>query len=166
MEKATLIRDGKNAFPLLFEEIKNAKETIFLRMFIWRNDAIGKKMAEAILEAADRGVKITIIKDRYGLTCEYMEEDCTSMFHPELSPQEMLWVRSLQFMYHPDLLGREHLREYNPLRDRILSHPNIRIQCDRILRDHSKLFLFDDRIPSAKSVSESDENGITGESQE
>jgi cardiolipin synthase len=164
MERVTLIKDGRNAFPLLMEEMKNAEKTVFLRMFIWRNDSIGKKMAEAILEAADRGVKVTIVKDRYGMTCEYMEEDCTSMFHPDMTLQEAVWVRSLQCMYHPELLGKEHLHEFNPLRERMRSHPNIDLRCDDLRRDHSKLFIFDQRIMVFGGVNiEDKENGADAE---
>ena len=72
MKPAELIIDGKNTFPLLFEEIERCEKTIYIRMFIWRNDAIGKELARRLLAAADRGVKIILIKDRYGLTCEYI----------------------------------------------------------------------------------------------
>ena len=167
MKPAELIIDGKNTFPLLFEEIERCEKTIYIRMFIWRNDAIGKELAERLLAAADRGVKIILIKDRYGLTCEYMEEDFTSMFHPTLTMQETLWVRTLQIMYHPDHIGGEHLNEKNPLRLAMMNQPNISLQCDHLLHDHTKLYIFDERIMIFGGVNVEDkENGFDREGRE
>ena len=164
MENRELIIDGKNAFPVLFEEIAKAQKSILIRMFIWRNDEIGKEMAKRILDAADRGVRVTIVKDRYGFTCEYMEEDLTSMFHPHLSWKEMIRVKSLELMYHPENIGKERFHQENSLRVRILTHPNIDVKSDALLYDHTKLYLFDERVMIFGGVNiEDKENGTDRE---
>ena len=71
--KTELLVDGKNAFPEIIRCIRKAHESIFINMFIWRNDTIGCTLAHELLAAADRGVKVTISKDRYGVICETCE---------------------------------------------------------------------------------------------
>ena len=63
--------------------MREARESIYINMFIWRDDVIGNTIARELLEAADRGVKVEIVKDRYGILCEYSEEDQSSFFHKD-----------------------------------------------------------------------------------
>ena len=141
-----LLRDGSEAFPEILSCIKQARKSIVINMFIWRGDQIGSAIAEAVLEAADRGVKIDIIKDRYGICCEYGEEDQTSMFHPVPTAYETAQIRTLEFLYNRDLFGKEITGIPNPLALRMRSHPNITVHSDTIRKDHSKFYLFDDEI--------------------
>ena len=115
-------------------------------MFIWRGDRIGSAIAEALLEAADRGVTVDITKDRYGIACEYGEEDQTSMFHPVPSAYETAQIRVLEFLYNRDLFGREITGAPNPLALRMCSHPNITVHSGTVRKDHSKFYIFDDEI--------------------
>lgn len=163
-ESPVLLCNGTEAFPLILQEIENAKKHIVINMFIWRNDRIGKQIAEAVLRAADRGVEIDIIKDRYGTACEYMEEDQTSMFHPVLRTGELFQVRVLELLYHPDQFGKENFRQQNELRDRILSHPRIHCEIDRVRHDHSKFYVFDERVLVLGGINiEDKENGCDRE---
>lgn len=50
-------------FRLVKERIRAARRSIEIHMFVWRNDAIGNEIGEAVLEAAERGVAVRIIKD-------------------------------------------------------------------------------------------------------
>ena len=70
----TLLVNGKAAFPEIIRCIKNAKTSVEINMFIWRDDKIGNQMAEAVLNAADGGVKVYISVDRYGVVLEKCEE--------------------------------------------------------------------------------------------
>ena len=56
----SLLIDGKNAFPEILAQIDGAKESILINMFIWRDDGIGRRMAEAVLSAAERGVAVPV----------------------------------------------------------------------------------------------------------
>ena len=66
----TLLVNGNNAFPEIIKSIEKAKESIYINMFIWRDDEIGNRVAAAVLGAADRGVKVNISVDRYGVVLE------------------------------------------------------------------------------------------------
>ena len=76
-----LLVDGAQAFPEILRCIDEATSSIVINMFIWRDDEIGNRIAQALLCAADRGVRVEIIKDRYGCVCEYSEEGQRSFFH-------------------------------------------------------------------------------------
>ena len=72
-ENFTLFIDGKNAFPAILKAIENARFSLYINMFIWRDDAIGNRIGEAVLSAAERGVKVFISVDRYGVVLEKAE---------------------------------------------------------------------------------------------
>ena len=80
----TLLIDGKQAFPEIINTINQAKDLIKINMFIWRDDKIGNEIANALLNAANRGVQVEISKDRYGLILEKCEE-CKKSFFPQKS---------------------------------------------------------------------------------
>ena len=48
----TLLIDGKRAFPEIISCIENAKKSVYINIFIWRDDIIGNRMGEAVLKAA------------------------------------------------------------------------------------------------------------------
>ena len=59
-EDFTLLVDGNNAFPEIIRCIENARRSVYINMFIWRDDAIGNRMAQAVLTAADKGARVYI----------------------------------------------------------------------------------------------------------
>ena len=145
-EAIRLLCDGQEAFPEILSCIRNAKRSIEINMFIWRNDEIGKPIARELLPAADRGVSVEITKDRYGIVCEYCEEDQTSFFYPRPTLNEMLSIRTLEFLYNADLFGKEQYDQIEPLAVQMKEHPKIRIFCEEVRKDHSKHYIFDDEI--------------------
>src|SRR5947209_165228 len=48
--------DGQEAFDRLERLIRHARHSIVIQMFIWRDDATGRRIASVLLEAARRGV--------------------------------------------------------------------------------------------------------------
>ncbi len=155
-----LLCDGKQAFPRILNEIESAQHNIYINMFVWRNDAIGQKIARGLLHAADRGVHVEITKDRYGIACEYSEEDQTSFFHEHPSTDELLSIRTLEHMYNRDLSGKEHIDQKNELRDALMHHPNCTVHCEDRRYDHSKFYVFDQRTMIFGGINiEDKENG-------
>ncbi len=63
---ARLFVDGKSSFHRMERLIKRARHSIIIQMFIWRNDTTGTRIAELLLDAADRGVTIDITKEAVG----------------------------------------------------------------------------------------------------
>lgn len=58
--------DGYDAFRRLETLIGRARASIVIQMFIWKDDKTGRQMARWLLEAADRGVVVEIMKEAVG----------------------------------------------------------------------------------------------------
>ncbi len=63
--KVQLIRGGKEYFDLLLQLISLAKDTIHLQVYIYDDDATGKKVAEALKVAVQRKVQVYLMADGY-----------------------------------------------------------------------------------------------------
>ncbi len=61
-----LIQGGRHYFSLLEQLIDEAKEYIHLQTYIYDEDNTGKTVAEALIRAAFRGVKVYMLLDGYG----------------------------------------------------------------------------------------------------
>ena len=146
MENITLLVDGKNAFPEIIRCIDNAKASIKINMFIWRDDSIGNKIAKAVLDAADRGVRVYISVDRYGVVLEKCEEAKKSFFHKKQTVSEAAKICFLELLYPKNGRPGKVKDEYSELYERLTAHPNIEIHADEFKADHSKYYIIDDEI--------------------
>jgi len=63
--KVKLVHGGHDYFSLLEERIEKARTTIHLQTYIYEDDETGKRVAEALKRAAQRGVKVFILLDGY-----------------------------------------------------------------------------------------------------
>jgi cardiolipin synthase A/B len=61
-----LLRNGSEYFPALEAAIDQAQQEIFLESYIYQNDAIGKRIANALKKAAKRGVNVYVLLDAFG----------------------------------------------------------------------------------------------------
>ena len=143
--KTELLVDGKSAFPEIIRCIRNAQKSILINMFIWRNDTIGCTLAHELLAAANRGVKVTISKDRYGVICETCEESRQSFFNRQTSLAEKLKIAALALFYNRDRSHAPHdtRLDNGSLLHALLEHPNVDATYDKNKYDHSKFYLFD-----------------------
>lgn len=62
----TLLRNGEEYFPRLLAAIEGAAETVYLETYIYADDDIGRRVADALRRAARRGVKTHLLLDGYG----------------------------------------------------------------------------------------------------
>jgi len=159
-DSISLLTNGKEAFPEILKCIENAKESIEINMFIWRADNIGKTIAKAVFNAAERGVKVYISVDRYGFVLEKCEECSHSFFHKKPTFSESVKINTLKFLY-PTLLNRNPPEEnHGLLLEKILNHPNIVISKDVFKADHSKYYIIDEKILIMGGINiEDKENG-------
>jgi cardiolipin synthase len=58
--------DGGESFMRLERLLRRAKHSIVIQMFIWKDDRTGRQMASVLLDAAERGVLVTITKEAVG----------------------------------------------------------------------------------------------------
>ena len=61
-----IFTDAEKKYESLFSDIKNAKETIDIVYFIIRNDIVGNRLIDLLLEKAEEGVKIRLMYDGLG----------------------------------------------------------------------------------------------------
>ena len=156
----TLLINGKNAFPEIIKAIDSAKKTLKINMFIWRDDEIGNKIAASVLNAADRGVKVDISVDRYGVVLEKCEEAEKSFFHKSLTFFERIKIAALKLLYPENSMHRRVEDEYTDLYKKITSHPNITVSADEFKADHSKFYIIDENILFLGGINiEDKENG-------
>ncbi len=59
----TLVREGQTAFTARLALVDLAKHSLDLQYYIWSSDATGKILAERLVRAADRGVRVRVLID-------------------------------------------------------------------------------------------------------
>lgn len=62
----TLLKNGAEFFPAIEAEIAQAKVEIYLQTYIFEADATGMRIATALQNAAQRGVKVYVLLDGFG----------------------------------------------------------------------------------------------------
>jgi len=163
----TLLVDGKESFKEIIKCINEAKRHIEINMFIWRDDNIGNEIAKAVLDAANRGVRIEISVDRYGVVLEKAEENQKSFFHKDQWFIEKAKSAALKVIYPFNNVTKKARDEYSDLYNEIMNHENIIVDNLRFKADHSKYFVFDDEILIMGGINiEDKENGKDMEGRE
>ncbi len=158
--KIKLLTDGKEAFPEILKCIDEAERSIDINMFIWREDNIGKTIAEALLKAADRGVVVDISVDRYGFVLEKCEECTHSFFHSKPTLSEAIKIFALKTCYPTLAMKNPPEADHLNLLKKMSDHKNIHISADVFKADHSKYYVFDEKILILGGINiEDKENG-------
>ena len=63
--EVTVYTYGEDLYYDMLGAIKQAKNQIFFETFIWKSDAIGQAFKTALIDAADRGVKVYVVFDEF-----------------------------------------------------------------------------------------------------
>ncbi len=61
-----LLHSGAEYFPALEHAIEHAQHEIYLQTYIYKDDAIGLKIGDALKRAAERGVAVYLLLDGFG----------------------------------------------------------------------------------------------------
>ncbi len=138
--KLDLLANGVAAFDRILRRIDQARHSVMLRCFEWRDDETGQSLGRGLLNAAQRGVKVTIFKDRVGRHYEHLEGSKQSFFHKQIDLAARVQTWSLMTFY-----GRWGSLRQNPspLATALVGHPNVKFVDDKRF-DHAKLYVFDD----------------------
>ncbi len=59
--------NGDQAYPAMLEAIENAQRTVTLLIYIFDNDAVGRRFLEAFTRAVERGVDVRVLIDAVGV---------------------------------------------------------------------------------------------------
>ncbi|HEX8154839.1 MAG TPA: cardiolipin synthase, partial [Thermoanaerobaculia bacterium] len=71
-----VLQNGNGFFPLLFRDIRAARESVHIETYIWWKSAIGNELAKLLAEKARAGVEVRLLVDASGgkdLTSEQEE---------------------------------------------------------------------------------------------
>ncbi|WP_410498371.1 cardiolipin synthase ClsB [Chitinibacter sp. S2-10] len=101
--QVTLLRNGAEYFPALLTQIKAAQIEIHLESYIFRADEVGQAVASALIQAAQRGVRVSVLLDGFG-----------SYDFPETLKQALLVAGVRLLFFRPEVkrfsLNRARLR--------------------------------------------------------
>jgi cardiolipin synthase len=64
--KVTLLRDGPATYAAMYQAIRKAKDHINLETYIFRDDEIGRQLADLLIERQQQGVQVNVIYDSVG----------------------------------------------------------------------------------------------------
>lgn len=62
----TLLETGLALFPSMLEAIRTARYDIYFETYIFANDAVGRQVEAALIEAGQRGVRVHVVIDWWG----------------------------------------------------------------------------------------------------
>lgn len=101
--------DGEEAFRRIEALIARSSVSIVIHMFIWKDDETGRRMAQWLLEAADRGVSVDIVKEAVG---DFFE--ASNDFLGTQTSRDAIWKA---FWTHPririsHMANRDHAKVY------------------------------------------------------
>lgn len=75
--RVRLLVDGPAAFEAMFDAIGRARQVLLVQFFILRDDALGQRLAQLLLERAANGVEVFVLYDAIGshaLSARYVEQ--------------------------------------------------------------------------------------------
>ena len=64
-DEVTIYTFGRDLYADMLEAIRGARETIYFETYIWKSDHTGRKFRQALIEAAERGVRVYVIFDDF-----------------------------------------------------------------------------------------------------
>jgi len=66
MEAVQWLCGGREFYPAMIEAIQSARRTLDLEVYIFANDRIGHAFLDALVDAAQRGVRVRLLVDSFG----------------------------------------------------------------------------------------------------
>src|SRR5437867_2974627 len=64
--EAELLQNGDQIFPAITKAIREAQKSVNLETYIFQPDEAGRQVADAMVEAAQRGVEVRLLIDAWG----------------------------------------------------------------------------------------------------
>jgi cardiolipin synthase A/B len=101
----TLLIDGEETFEALFEAIASAEKYLLVNFFIVKNDRVGQRFKEALINRAKAGVRVYFLYDELGsnkLSRSYLRElEAAGIAHHYFGSNRHWWSRlQLNFRNH------------------------------------------------------------------
>ena len=134
-------------FDLVVAELEKARESVEIFMYVWRADEAGTRIGEAVLAAAERGVKVRIIKDIGAIMCEVIEMNRKPFFPRRIPLLKRIIYKVIGRTFPDTFVEDEYNQELGAL---LLSHPNVTVEW--INKTHTKYYVFDERLLVTGSI--------------
>lgn len=67
--QVTILQNGAEYFPRMLDAIRNARHSVTFESFVFTEGEISRAFADALCEAAGRGVKVHFLQDAMGCNC-------------------------------------------------------------------------------------------------
>ncbi len=100
--RLTLLENGEEYFPAVFEAIRRAHSEVLIETFILFEDKVGFALRQVLLEAALRGVRIDLTVDGYGsdeLTPAFLQPLADAGVHIHIyDPRKRLFGRRINLL--------------------------------------------------------------------
>ncbi|WP_370979841.1 phosphatidylserine/phosphatidylglycerophosphate/cardiolipin synthase family protein [Agaribacterium sp. ZY112] len=118
-----LLHEAERAFRARHEMTALAEHSLDVQYYIWQNDKAGRILAQRLLSAANRGVRIRVLLDDFSL---HVKDSYL-----------------VAFATHPNI----HIRIFNPFTDRNTKDLGFITDIERVNhRMHNKLFVLDNSV--------------------
>lgn len=144
VDTVDVLTDGRTCFNRIISCFDSAAHSIVINMFIWRDDPLGNRIGQALLNAANRGVEVTITKDLLGAIFELGEESRQSFLHKKYGFLTAIKQRVINaYSSKPDLFSWV-VQQPGELADALRQHEKVTIFDDLVRNDHAKFVIIDD----------------------
>jgi cardiolipin synthase len=64
--RLTLLLDGERAYAAMESAIQGARESVHILMYIWQDDATGRRIRDLLAEKARQGIRVRVLVDGFG----------------------------------------------------------------------------------------------------
>jgi len=140
--------DGAAAtFRRVKQQLGEARENVEIFMYVWRSDEVGNEIGRAVLAAADRGVKVRIIKDTGAFLFERIEMNRKSFFNRDIPA----WKKAVYAILTPTFPDT-HVEDSfdHEVGNAVMAHPNVSLEW--VNKTHTKYYLFDEETMLTGSI--------------
>lgn len=103
--RVRILQNGDQIFPAILDAIRNARSTITMENFLWREGRVANAVANALAERARSGVKVHVLQDAFGCSGLYARAMSTLRDSPvELEIFRAFPFSRINFRTHRKLL--------------------------------------------------------------
>ncbi|WP_261306173.1 phospholipase D-like domain-containing protein [Paenibacillus andongensis] len=104
--RVQLLTNGIETYEQLNTSLQNAQSTVEVEYYTYRDDRIGKRMTDILIERAEAGVKIRFIKDGWG-SKQFPKHEINRMMNAGI---ECRTIFPLRYPWIPTLTYRDHCK--------------------------------------------------------
>ena len=149
LNTANEVDGAEKTFSRIIELINTAESNIEIHMYVWRSDAIGNAIGNALCKAADRGVKIHIKKDHSALMYEWIEMNRKSYLPGKISKLKRIWWNIIRRTF-PKTFVEDDFIDGAGLE--LTNKKNVTIEWIKKVKTHQKYYLFDNKTLVTGSI--------------